>query len=120
MRYEPANPRDQKNKPYEFYLTCAATRFVRCEPTKGGDGAPYAEPLRELFERIKKLNATFIREQSRLVLEGILQLVLRGVRYIPLASRCHRELPPYLKAKRAIINIETRMIGASAMLYCGS
>ena len=106
VRYEPANPRDQKNKPFEFYLTCAASRFFRRELTEGGDGAPYAEPLRELIERNKKLNATFIREQSGLVVAGILQLVLRGVWYIPLAGRCHRELPPYLKAKRATINIQ--------------
>ena len=79
---------------------------MRREPTEGSDGASYAEPLLELFERIKKLNATFIREQSGLVLAGILQLVLRGVRYIPLACRCHRELHPYLKANKAIINIQ--------------
>ena len=106
VRYEPANPRDQKNKSFEFYLTCAATRFFRREPTEGNDNAPYAEPLRELFERIKKLNATFIREQSGLMLAGILQLVLREVRYIPLAGRCHRVLPPYIQAKRANINIQ--------------
>ena len=106
VRYEPSNPRDQKNKPFEFYLTCAATRFFRHDPTEGGDGAPYAEPFRELFERIKKLNANFIREQSGFVLAGILQLVLRGVRYIPLTGRCHRELPTYLKRKQAIINIQ--------------
>ena len=83
VRYDPANPRDEKNKSFEFYCTCAATRFVRREPTEGGDGAPYAEPLRELFERLKQLNATFFREQSGLVLAGILQLEIRGVRYIP-------------------------------------
>ena len=60
VRYDPANPRDQKNKPFKFYLTCAATRFFRREPTEGGDGASYAKPLRKLLERIKKLNATFI------------------------------------------------------------
>ena len=64
VRYEPANLRGQKNKPFKFYLTCAATRFFLRVTTEGGDGAPYAEPLRELFERIKKLNATCIREQS--------------------------------------------------------
>ena len=53
VRYEIANLRDQKNKSLEFYLTCAATRFFRPEPTEGGDGASYAKPLRELFERIK-------------------------------------------------------------------
>ena len=41
----------------------------------------------------------------RTCLAGILQLVLRGVQYIPLAGRCHRELFPYLQAKKAIINI---------------
>ena len=76
------------------------------EQTEGGDGAPYAEPLRELFERIKKLNSTFIRKQSGVVLAGILQLVIRGVRYIPLSGRCHREVPPYLKANKPIINIQ--------------
>ena len=106
VRYEPTKPRDKKNKPFEFYLTCAATRFFRREPSEGGDGVPYAEPFRELCKRIKKLNATFIHEQSGLVLAGILQLGIRGVRYIPLAGRCHRELPTYLKAKKAIINIQ--------------
>ena len=38
-RYEPANPRHQKNKPFEFYLTCAATWFFRRDPTEGGDDA---------------------------------------------------------------------------------
>ena len=52
VRYEPANTRDQKTKPVEFYLTCAATGFLRREPTEYGDSAPYAKPLCELFERI--------------------------------------------------------------------
>ena len=106
VRYEPANPRDEKHKPFEFYLTSAATRFYRGEPITGGDGAPYAEPLRELFERIQKLNANFIKEQSGLVLADILQLVIRGVRYDPLAGRGLRELPPYLISKKAIVNIQ--------------
>ena len=106
VRYEPANPRDQKNKHFEFYLTSAVTQFFRREPNENNVGAPYVKPLSELFERIKKLNATFIRDQPGLVLAGIFQLVLRGVRYIPLAGRCHRELSPYLKANRAIINIQ--------------
>ena len=99
VRYEPANPRDEKHKPFKFYLTSAATRFYRRETTNGGDGAPYAEPLRELFERIQKLNANFIKDQSGLVLAGILQLVIRGVRSDPLAGGCHSELPKYLKGK---------------------
>ena len=106
VRYEPANPKDEKNKAFEFFLSCAPTRFFRRDPTDGGDGAPYANPLRELCNRIKLLNAKFIRELSGLVLAGILQLVIRGVRYMPLAGRCFRELPKYLKNKKAIINIQ--------------
>ena len=106
VRYKPAYLKDQKNKLFKFDLTCSATRFFQSKSTKGGDGVSYAEPLRELFEQIKKLNATFIREHSGLVLAGIFQLVLRVVRYIPLAGRCHRELRLYLHAKMAIINIQ--------------
>ena len=106
VRYEPANPKDEKNKPFEFFLSCAPTRFFHRDPTNQGDGAAYAEPLRELCNRIKLLNAKFIRELSGLVLSGILQLVIRGVRYMPLAGRCFRELPPYLKNKKAILNIQ--------------
>ena len=40
VRHEPANPRDQKYKSFEFSVTCAATRFFWREPTEGGDGAP--------------------------------------------------------------------------------
>ena len=97
VRYEPANPKDEKHKPFEFYLTSAATRFYRPQPTNGGDGAPYVEPLRELRTRIQKLNANFIKDQSGLVLAGILLLVILGVRYDPLAGQYHSELPPYIK-----------------------
>ena len=34
VRYKPANPRDHKNKPIEFYLTCAAKQFFLSEPTE--------------------------------------------------------------------------------------
>ena len=120
VRYEPANPLNEKYKTFEFYLSCAPTRFFHRDPTDDGDGAPYAEPLRELGMRIKRLNAQFIRELSGLVLAGILQLVIRGVRYIPLAGRCFRELPPYLKNKKAIINIQNndeRCFGYSLLYF---
>ena len=42
VRYEPANLKDEKYKPFDFYITCAVTRFLRREPTVGVDGAPYA------------------------------------------------------------------------------
>ena len=106
VRYEPANPKDEKNKAFEFFLSCAPTRFFYRDIDDEDDRTPYAQPLQELCTRIKELNAKFIREMSGLVLAGILQLVIRGVRYIPLAGRCFRELPTYLKNKKAIINIQ--------------
>ena len=41
VRYEPANPKDEKNKAFEFFLSCAPTRFFHRDPTDDGDGAPY-------------------------------------------------------------------------------
>ena len=54
------------------------------------------------------------------MLAGILHLELRGVRYIPLAGRCHCELPPYLQTKKAIINIQNtddRCFGYSLLWF---
>ena len=48
--------------------------FTPRKPIEGGDGAAYAEPLRELYERIKQANATYIREGSGWVLAGILEV----------------------------------------------
>ena len=46
-----------------------------------------------------------IREGSGWVLAGILDVLIKEAKYDPLAGRCYRELPKYLKAKKAIINI---------------
>ena len=40
--------------------------FTPHKTTDGGDGAAYEEPLRELYERIKQANATYIRERVRM------------------------------------------------------
>ena len=105
FRYEPANPKDNEEKPIKTYVSSKSTRIYPCKPIDGCDGAAYAEQLRELYERIKKANATYICEGSGWVLAGFLEVLIKGAKYDPLTGRCFRELPKYLKAKRAIINI---------------
>ena len=120
FRYEPANPKDNKNKPIETYVSSKSTRIYFRKPTEGDDGAAYAEPLRELYEWIKQANVTYIREGSGWVLAGILEVLIKGAKYNLLAGRCDRELPKYLKAKRAIINIQNtddRCIGYALLWF---
>ena len=64
FRYEPANPKDNENKPIETYVSSKSTRIYPHKPNDGGDGTAYAEPLGDLYERIKQANATYIREKS--------------------------------------------------------
>ena len=104
--YEPANPKENKKNPIETYVSSKSTRINPRKPTEGGDGAAYAEPLRELYERIKQANATYILEGSGWVLAGILEVLIKGAKYDPLAGRCYRELPKYVNEKKAIINIQ--------------
>ena len=106
FRYEPANPKDNETKPIEIYVSSKSTRIYPRKPTEGGDGAAYTEQLHELYERMKQANATYIREGSGWVLTGIPKVLIKGAKYDPFAGRCYRELPKYLKAKRAIINIQ--------------
>ena len=106
FRYEAANPKDNQKKPIETYVSSKSTRIYPRKPTEGGDGAAYAEPLRELYERMKQANAIYIREGSGWVLAGILEVLIKGAKYYPLAGRCYCELPKYLKAKKAIMNIQ--------------
>ena len=106
FRYEPANPKDNEKKSIETYVSFKSTRIYPRKPIEGGDGAAYAEQLRELYERIKQANATYIREGSGWVLAGIFEIVIKREKYDQLAGRCYRELPKYFKAKRAIINIQ--------------
>ena len=106
FRYEPANPKDNEKKQIETYVSSKSTRIYPRKPIDGGDGAAYAEPLRELHKRIKQANATYIREGSGWVFAGILEVLIKGAKYDPLAGRCYRELPKYLKAKKTIINIQ--------------
>ena len=109
-----------RKKPIQTYVSSKSTRINPRKPIEGGDGAADAEPLRELYEQIKQANATYIREQSKWVLAGILEVLIKGAKYDPLAGRCYRELPKYLKAKKAIINIQNtddRCFGYSLLWF---
>ena len=119
MRYEPANPRDQKNKSFEFYLTCAATRFFRREPTEGNDGALYAEQSLKLFEQIKKLNATFIREQSGLVLATFFSSFSAEYGTSHWRFGVTASFLLTLKPKQPSSTFKTQMIDALVTLFCG-
>ena len=55
---------------------------------------------------MKQANETYIREGSGWVLAGILEVLIKGAKYDPLAGRCYRELPTNLKTKKPIINIQ--------------
>ena len=92
----------------QLRLTFSLNRhgFTPRKPIECGDGAAYAESLRELYERIKQANATYIREGSGWVLAGILEVLIKGAKYDLLIGRCYRELPKYQKAKKAIINVQ--------------
>ena len=58
-----------------------------------------------LTDRIKKFNAKFIREKSGLRLAGVLQFILKMVKYAPLKGRGWQTRPMFLLKKEAIITI---------------
>ena len=61
--------------------------------------------LDEINSRVLERNAGFIRDNSGLVLEDVLSCEIKIVQYRPI-GRAYRQLPHYLVAKHAIINIK--------------
>ena len=64
-----------QKQPFKFYLNCVARRFFSRDPIQGNNNRFYAEPLGQLFKRIKELNATFIRKMSGFVLASFFSLL---------------------------------------------
>ena len=119
VRYEPVNPNENNRNGFEQYLSCVPICFFRHVADDNGIIAPYEQEFHLLADRIKQHNANYIRDKSGLVLAGISQLVLRGVKYAPLAGRGYQELPKFLQSKKAILNIrntDNRCFGY-AILY---
>ena len=86
VEYEPVNPLANK-QPFEQYLSAAPTRMFRRDEKISGFANPYINNLRILTDRIKKFNATFIRDKSGLRLARVLQLTLKIMKYAPLEGR---------------------------------
>ena len=63
------------------------------------------ETLEDIRQTILIRNSNFNRASSGLVLDDILGFRLKICEYRPLAGRCHRELPKFLKKKHCILNI---------------
>ena len=54
---------------------------------------------------MKEFNAKFIRDKSGLRLAGVLQFILKMVKYATLEGRGWLPLPEFLSKKEAVINI---------------
>ena len=104
VAYEPVKPMANKEL-FKQYLSAAPTRiFLRDGPVTSTTN-PYIDSLRILKNRIKEFNAKFIRDKSDLRLAGVLQFILKIVKYAPLERREWQPLPEFLSKKEAIINI---------------
>ena len=108
VRFEPANPEDDERHEFYQFLSATDTRYFRRDGQINGFSNPYSDVIRILTDRIKQHNAKFIRDKSGLRLSQILQLILKAAKYSPVAARCHTELPRFLKAKKALVNIENQ------------
>ena len=95
VEYKPVNPLANK-PPFKQYLSAAPTRMFRRNDTNSAFGNPYIDSLRILTDRIRELNAKFIRDKSCLRLARVLQFTLKIVKYAPLEGRGWQPLPEFL------------------------
>ena len=86
VTYEPVKPMVNK-KPFEQYLSSAPTRIFRSDGPITVNANPYINNLRILTDQIKEFNAKFIRDKSGVQLAGVLQFILKMVKYAPLEGR---------------------------------
>ena len=105
VRYEPAKPDTDKRETFDQYLSATPTRIFKRDGKIIPTTNPYTDSLQILTNRIKEFNAKFIRDKSGLRLAGVLQFVLKMVKYQPLEGSGWQPLPTVLEDKKAIINI---------------
>ena len=105
VEYEPVNPLAKK-RPFEQYLSAAMTRMFMRNETLNAFENPYSDFLQILTDRIRELNAKFIRDKSGLRLAKVLQFTLKIVKYAPLDRRGWQPLPVFLSKKKTIIKIQ--------------
>ena len=105
VEYELVIPVANKEQ-FVQYLSAAPTLIVQRDETISAFTNSYIDSLRILTNRIRKFNAKFIRDKSGLRLAGILQFVLKMVKYAPIEGRGWQPLPEFLAKKEVIINIQ--------------
>ena len=101
--YEPVNHLFNK-QPFEQYLSGAPTRMFRRDGTILAFTNLYIISLRILTDRIRELNAKFIRDKSGVRLDRVLQFTLNMVKYAPLKGRGWHPFPKFLAKNEAICN----------------
>ena len=119
VHYQPVNPNDESHQGFDAYLSAAPSRIVKPFGIINGWDNPYKIDLAILTERIKLVNAKFIKDKSGLVLAGIKTLFLKMALYNFLKGRKWKPLPKFIENKRAVVNIknkDNRCFGY-AMLY---
>ena len=84
VRYEPAKPDTDKREAFDQYLSATPTRIFKRDGQITSTSNPFTDSLQILTNRIKEFNAKFIRDKSGLRLAGVIQLVLKKVKYQPL------------------------------------
>ena len=92
-------------EPFEQYLSAAPTRIFQSDGPVTATENLYIYSLRILTNRIKEFNAKFILDKSGLRLAGVLQFILKMVKYAPLEGRGWQPIPQFIE-KKAIINIQ--------------
>ena len=105
VAYDPVKPMANK-EPFEQYLSAALTRIFYNDGQVIATANPYIGNLRILTDRIKEFNAKFIRDKSGHRLAGVLQFILKMMKYAPLEGRGWQPHPDFLSKKQAIINIQ--------------
>ena len=71
VHYEPVNPNDETHQGFDAYLSAAPTRIFKRFGIVNGWENPYKTDISILTERIKQVNARFIKYTSGLVLAAI-------------------------------------------------
>ena len=74
-------------KLFEQYLNSAPTQIFRSDIQVTNTANPYIHSLHILTDQIKEFNAKFIRYKSGLRLSGVLQFILKIVKYAPFEGR---------------------------------
>ena len=94
----------ENKEPFEQYLSAAPTRIFRSDGPVTANANPYINNLRIFTDRIKEYNAKFIRDKLGLRLAGVLQFILKMVKYAYLKGRGWQQLPEFLTKEKAIID----------------